>query len=161
MRREHLERIITFGTIVVAVGLMALGPRWARELVAAGVCVWTLPQLALVLRFGVRFSAGRFVLCWMLVPTAMGLLFFYTSAMIQFGGPFGELRLYGYGPWLRSVAIALGIALAVAFAIALIARAATGLVLLLMPRWRSRQELIWPGLYIVGVTIALIYRYSR
>ena len=160
MRREHLERIITFGTIVVAIGLIALGPRWARQLIAVGVCVWTVPQLVLITRFAVRFSVWQFVLCWVVVPVAVGLLFFYTISTIQFGGPFGQLRLYGYGPWLRSVAIALGYALAVAFAIALIARAATGLALMAMTRLQARKSAIWPILYVLGVTIALIYRYS-
>ena len=138
--RKALERIIAYGTIAASAGIIVLGPRYWLVLTVLTVAVWTLPRLALTLACGVRFSVWRFAVCWVAVPALLGGLLFYTSAMIQFGGPFAELRLYGRAAWLRSVAIALTQGLVVAFAIGTMVRALTDVVLMVRPSWRRRAD---------------------
>jgi hypothetical protein len=158
--RKALERVIAYGTIGCAVGIVVVGPRHWLALVICAIVVWTLPLLVLAIAGAVRFSVWRFAVCWLLVPALLGTLIFYTSAMIQFGGPFGQLRLYGVAAWLRSVAIALAQGLIVAFVIGTIARGLTEALLLVLPSWRQRAERWWPLVFIIGVTIAIFLRYS-
>lgn len=188
--RHSLHLTILLGLTIFAITLVASGVgAIVNHLQVACLfvfAVWTVPSLLLLVlpridigapgklhtyttaRDSLRPGFMRVFLCWLVVPMILGGVLLNTMQHIQFGGFFGEARIYGTIAWLKTAAIAFGQAMIIVVGMGALMRGliepiallATAIAPARAATIRRRAEIAWSLLYYVGIPLAVLVRYS-